>query len=151
MPPTFRDDPYGAYNFQVIVDGVSDDGASGRAAFTEVSGLEVEIEVIEYRAGNEDTTARKMPGLRKYSNLVLKRGMVGDAVFWDWLREAMDGSVRRADGAIVLLDESREEVMRWRFRRAWPCRWTGPTLSAGNSEVALETLELCHEGIELDK
>lgn len=151
MPPTFRDDPYGAYNFQVIVEGVSDDGASSRGAFTEVSGLGVEIDVIEYRTGSEDITVRKIPGLKKFPNIVLKRGVIGDTAFWDWIVEAMEGTVRRANGAVVLMDESRQEVMRWRFRRAWPCKWSGPTLSAKNSEVALETLELCHEGIELEK
>jgi len=149
MPPTYREDPYGNYNFQIEVEGISD-GASARGAFSEVSGLGVEIDVIEYRTGTEDTTVRKLPGLKKYSNLVCKRGVTGDTTFWNWLLAALQGNVQRATVRILLLDESRQEVLRWNVRRAWPCKWVGPDLNATGAEVAIETLELCHEGIELD-
>lgn len=147
--PTYRDDPYGGYNFEVILTGVSDDGTAVKGSFSEVSGLEVEITPIEYAHGN-DVAIRKIPGIRKYTNLVFKRGVVGDLTFWNWVVEAINGKVRRTEGAVVLLDENRQEVMRWNFKRAWPCKYTGPGLNAKNNEIAMETLEICHEGLEID-
>lgn len=145
-----RDDPYSGLNFQVIINGVFDDGNSVRGAFCEVSGLDFEITPIEYRNGAEAMTARKVPGLVKYSNIVLKRGIIGDIGFWQWIKSVLDGQPMRANGAIILLDEARQPVMTWKFRRAWPCKYTGPTLNAKNNEVAIESLELCHEGLEIE-
>ena len=150
MPPVLVEDPYNNQNFLVIVNGVSDDGQSVRGSFSEVSGLGVEIEPIEYRNGSEDITVRKLPGLRKFTNITLKRGIIGDLSFWNWLLEAMRGTVQRADGSIVLLNGQREEVLRWNFRRGWPCKWIGPGLNAQGNEIAIETLEICHEGLEID-
>lgn len=150
MPPVERPDPYAAYNFLVTVNGVSNDGTAVAGSFTEVSGLEFEISPIEYRNGSEPATVRKMPGLTKYSNLTLKRGITGDLLFWNWVQAGVTGSIQRADGAIVLLDEARAEVMRWNFRRAWPCKYTGPGLNAANNEIAMNTLEICHEGVEIE-
>jgi phage tail-like protein len=150
MPPVFRDDPYPSYNFEVVITGVSDDGTAARGSFAEVAGLEVIIAPIEYRTGSEDITVRKLPGLKKFPNITLKRGIIGDLTFWNWLVEAMNGLVRRADGHIMLLDENRQEVMRWNFKRGWPCKWTGPGLNAKNNEIAIETLEICHEGLSID-
>lgn len=150
MPAVYRDDPYGGYNFEITITGVSDDGRAVKGSFTEASGLEVEVTPIEYRNGSEDITVRKVPGLKKFTNVVLKRGVLGDLAFWNWVVEAMNGKVRRTEGAIVLLDENRKEVMRWNITRAWPCKWTGPGLNASNNEIAMETLELCHEGLSTD-
>jgi phage tail-like protein len=146
--PTYRDDPYAGYNFLITIPGVAEEGL--RAAFSEVSGLEAEIEVIEYRTGGEDFTVRKLPGLKKFTNITLKRGIVGDAAFWNWVRAGLQGQVQRVNGTIDLLDETRTPVMRWRFHRGWPCKYSGPSLRAGTSEVAMETLEIAHEGLELD-
>jgi phage tail-like protein len=150
MPPIFRNDPYPAYNFEVIVAGISDDGASVKGSFSEVSGLDAEIVPIEYRIGSEPNRVRKLPGLNKFSNIVLKRGIIGDLAFWNWLVHAMQGNVQRTTVTIVLLDENRNPVMRWNFVRAWPCKWTGPVLNAKSNEIAIETLEICHEGISVD-
>ncbi|MDJ0653686.1 MAG: phage tail protein [Xanthomonadales bacterium] len=150
MPPVIREDPYGGYNFLVTVNGVSDDGNAVSGSFTEASGLESEVAPIEYRNGSEDITVRKIPGLKKFTNITLKRGITGDIDFWNWILAAMDGQVERAEGSVTLLDENRQEVMRWNFRRAWPCKWTGPGLNAANNEIAMETLEICHEGLEID-
>lgn len=146
----FREEPYPAFNFLVSISGVSDDGSAVRGAFSEVSGLDVEITVVEYRNGAEDITTRKLPGLRKYTNITLKRGVIGDLTLWQWIKSALDGNVQRADGTITLLDESRQPVLKWKFRRGWPCKLIGPTLNAKSSEIAIETLEICHEGLELD-
>jgi phage tail-like protein len=150
MPPVFREDPYTGYNFEVIVTGVSDDGKAVRGSFAEVSGLEVAIDPIEYRNGSEDITVRKLPGLKKFTNITLKWGTTADLAFWNWVVEAMNGLVRRTQGSIILLDENKNEVMRWNFKRGWPCKWTGPGLNAKNNEVAMETLEICHEGLSID-
>jgi phage tail-like protein len=144
-----RNDPYPDSNFEISIAGISDDGRSVKGSFAEVSGLQAEIEVIEYRTGSDDTAVRKLPGLRKFSNITLKRGIIGDLTFWNWLASAMNGQVVRADGTIVLLDEKRQPVVTWKFHRAWPCRWSGPDLDGKSREVALEMLEICHEGLEM--
>lgn len=145
-----RNDPYSGFNFQVVIAGVLDDGQAIRGSFAEVSGLEAEISVVEYRNGSEDITVRKIPGLKKFPNIILKRGVIGDLALWNWIKSVLDGQVQRADGTITLLDESRQPVMQWKFRRGWPCRWSGPTLNAKTNEVAIETLEICHEGLEVE-
>lgn len=144
-----RDDPYSALNFQVVINGVLDDGQAVRGSFAEVSGLDVSIAPIEYRTGSEDITVRKIPGQKSFANIVLRRGVIGDLTLWAWIKSALDGQVQRADGTITLLDEGRQPVLTYKFRRAWPCRWTGPRLNAKGNDIAIETLELCHEGLEV--
>ncbi len=150
MPPKYRDDPYGGYNFEILINGISDDGTAVKGSFAEASGLEVDVQPIEYRNGSEDITVRKIPGLKKYPNIVLKRGVIGDPGLWNWIQQTMDGKVQRTEGSVVLLDENKQEVMRWNFKRGWPCKWTGPGLNAKNNEIAMETLEIAHEGLALD-
>lgn len=150
MPLVPRDDPYTSYNFEILVNGISDDGQAVAGSFSEVDGLEVEVPAIEYRNGTEDITVRKIPGLKKFTNITLKRGLIGNLNFWNWILQAMEGQVERADGSIILKNENQDEVTRWNFRRGWPCKWTGPGLNAANNEVAMETLEICHEGLEID-
>jgi phage tail-like protein len=150
MPTVIRNDPYPGHNFQVEVNGVSDDGSAVSGAFSEVSGLEITIEAIPYSAGNDDFTPRKIPGQKTFSNLICKRGATGHVEFWNWIKQALDGQVQRADGSIILQDENQTEVMRWNFSRGWPCKYTGPTFNAANNEIALETLEICVEDLSLD-
>jgi phage tail-like protein len=83
------------------------------------------------------------------SNLVLKRGITGHPEFWNWVKLSMNGRTERAEGAITLLDENRSAVMRWNFRRGWPVKYTGPSLGATKNEIAMETLELCVEELEI--
>src|SRR6478672_9948952 len=115
MPPVLRDDPYAGYNFEVVITGVSDDGTAVRGSFAEASGLEVAQDPIEYRNGSEDITVRKLPGLKKFTNITLKRGITGDLPFWNWIVEGMNGAVHRTEGSILLLNESKQEVMRYTF------------------------------------
>jgi len=150
MPPVYRDDPYPSYNFELTVTGISNDGKAVKGSFMEVSGLGVEQPPIEYRNGSEDITVRKMFGLKKFTNITLKWGITGDLTFWNWLVEGMNGLGQRASGTVVLLDENRNPVMQWNFTRGWPCKWTGPGLNAKNNEIAIETLEICHEGLAVD-
>jgi phage tail-like protein len=150
MALVFRDDPYPAYNFEIVVTGISDDGRASRGSFSEVSGIETDMPPIEYRNGSEDTTVRKIPGLKKFGPVTLKRGVLGDLTFWNWILAGMNGQVKRTEAAIILFDEQRSEVMRWNLKRVWPSKWTGPGLNAKNNEIAMETLELCHEGLSTD-
>jgi phage tail-like protein len=136
-----RDDPYKAFNFRVEIDGVA------LAAFSEVSGLESETDVIEYRTGTESNTVRKLPGLTKHANLVLRRGVTQDAELWNWRKTVVDGNVDRRNGSIVLIDDDRTEVLRWNFVDGWISKWVGPTLNAKGNEVAIETIEIAHEGL----
>jgi phage tail-like protein len=152
MPPVIRATPYPAYNFLVTVNGISNDGQAVSGSFTEVTGLGVEVAVIEYRNGSEDTTLHKQAGLRKHTNLVLKRGITGDLPFWNWILAGVEGDIIRADGSIVLLDENKSEVMRYNFTRGWPTKYTGPSFNATKTtEVAIETLEIAHEGLVIDQ
>jgi phage tail-like protein len=143
MPKPQRNDPYSAMNFLVELDGIS------VAAFRECSGLISELTVIEYRNGSDRGSPRKLPGMQKFTNITLKRGITKDRQLWDWHKTALDGSVQRKNGSIVLLDESGQEVLRWNFRQGWVSKYETPTLNASSNEVAIETLEIAHEGFEL--
>ena len=144
MPDGKRNDPYGQFNFIVEIDGVVQGG------FSEASGLTTDTNMIEYREGNEITTTRKLPGLMKYNNIVLKRGLTQSDELWQWRKAVIDGKTERQSGSIVLLDEARNPALRWNFREGWPSKWEGPALNAKTSEVAIETLEIAHEGLELE-
>jgi phage tail-like protein len=139
-----RNDPYAGFNFLVEIDGIT------RAAFSECSGLSTDTDPIEYREGSEDITVRKIPGLKKFANISLKRGMTTDLELWNWRKTVLDGVTVRKAGSIVLLNEAREEVLRWNFREGWPTKWEGPSLNATGNEIAIETLEIAHEGLELE-
>lgn len=141
MPTSSRRDPLAAFNIRVEIDGVA------VAAFTECSGLTAETDVIAYREGT-DHRVRYLPGLTKYDRLTLKRGLTLDRSLWDWHRAVVNGQVERRSGSIILLDDSRQEVARWTFHDGWPAKWEGPTLKAGGSDIAIETLEIVHEGLE---
>ena len=138
-------DPYKAFNFLVEIDGIT------RAGFQECSGLDSTQDPIEYREGGEALTTRKLPGLSKYSNITLKWGLTDDAELWEWRKTFQDGKGardKRKNGSIVLLDDVGEEQVRWNFREGWPTKWTGPSFNSTGSEVAIETLEIAHEGLE---
>jgi phage tail-like protein len=139
------DHPYGAFNFLVELEGLE------VAGFTEVSGLDFETAVVEYRNGDTEPTVCKLPGLTKYSNVTLKQGMTSNAEMWEWLLQSQQRPVIRRAGSIVLLDENREPLLRWNFVNGWPCKYEGPVLRATGNEVAIETLEICHEGLHLER
>jgi phage tail-like protein len=139
-----RDDPYKAYNFRVEIDGIT------VAAFCEVTGLRNETEVIAYRVGGEPTTVRKLPGLTTYANLVLRRGITKNDELWNWRKTVLDGAVERRNGAIVLLADDGTELVRWTFVDGWVAKYDGPDLNAKANEVAIETIEIAHEGLSRD-
>jgi phage tail-like protein len=143
MPTALRNDPYGIAHFQVEIDGMPESG------FLNVSGLEGRVEVEEYREGG-DLGLRKAPGNVTYSNVVVRRGMTSSMELWEWWERVRDGDVDRRNISIRLLDDRREVVARWQVYQAWPVRYTAPDLNAESDDVAIETLELTHEGIDRD-
>lgn len=139
-----RIDPYSGFNFLIEIDETI------KAGFSECSGLSTDTDPIEYREGNEDITVRKIPGLKKFANISLKRGMTTDLELWKWRKTVLDGETVRKSGAIILLNEARERVMQWNFREGWPAKWEGPSLKGTGNEIAIETLEIAHEGLDLE-
>ncbi|BDV31552.1 phage tail protein [Microbacterium terricola] len=134
-------DPQLSHNFLVEIQGIS------RGSFHEVTGLDSTVDVIEHREGGWNQSPRKLPAQTKHANIVLKWGLNIDRDLIDWHQQIVAGDIQRKDGSIVLLDRRGGEVARWNFERAWPTKYTGPTFSAEASEVAMETLELAHEGV----
>lgn len=129
-----RKDPYLGFNFRVEVEGLT------VAAFSEVSGLQVENEVQDYREGGVNEYIHKLAGPTRYSsNLSLKRGLTDVKELWDWYQEVRRGKIQRKNVSIVLLDSTGEERRRWNFRKACPVKWVGPELRAATAEVAVET------------
>lgn len=125
------------------------------AGFSEISGLEASMEVENYDAGGVNTGTLHFPGRIKWSNLVFKRGVLaqrpfGDTSdFWSWLQGYLDGNGVRKDGTITLLDETGSPALVWSWRRGLPMKWTGATLNAQQSQIAIEQLEIAHEGLTL--
>ncbi len=146
-----REDPYGSFNFIVEIDSISDDGQAYQGAFMEVQNLDAEVKPIDYRNGNEEMRLRKLVGLTMYKAITFKRGIIADLRLWNWIRRAATGDqALRSDGRIILRNEAGEEVMRWLMHRCWPSKWSGPSLNAKNSEVAMEMLEMQIERLEID-
>lgn len=134
--------PLPKFHFQVEWGG-------SQIGFTEVSGLDVETEVIEYRHGaSPEYHKTKQPGMRKYSNISLKRGTFqGDNEFFDWFNTTSLNKVERRDLTLSLLNENHEPVVVWKIKNAFPIKVQSTDLKADGNEVAIETLELAHEGL----
>jgi phage tail-like protein len=138
-----RKDPYRNCNFLVEIDGIT------QAGFADCSGLGSTTDPVEYREGGDNTTPRKLPGQTKYTNISLKWGLTDSRELYDWYRKVVTGKPERRNGSIVVLDiDGLSEVVRWNFFNAWPSKMEGPSFSAKGNEVAIETLEIAHEGIE---
>jgi len=150
--PTFRDNPYGAFNFLVALGGTQGDGSEGTiiGGFSDVSGLGLDISYSDYRNGNEKVnTVRKVPNTHKNDDITLKRGLVGSDDLFLWLKGVRDGVADPRTVTITLMDEARNPVASWKLSSAQPKKWSGPTLAAkGGGEVAMEELSLVHEGID---
>lgn len=142
MPLGDRKDPISGFNFAVEISGLI------VAGFSEVSGLQAEIEVQEYREGGVNGYIHKLAGPARYpSNLILRKGIADSTELWSWYREVSRGTIRRKPLDVVLFDSNRDEKRRWKFQNAYPVKWLGPDLKAASSDVAVEVLELAHEGL----
>lgn len=120
-------------------------------SFQEVSGLDIEAQPIEYRHGDSpEFSTIKMPGLKKSGNVTLKKGIfVDDNNFWTWFDAIKMNTIARETVVIKLLDEEGNPTMTWTLANAWPTKITGTDLKSDSNEVAVETLELAHEGITI--
>ncbi len=136
-----RRDPLRNFRFRLEIDGVQ---ASG---FSEVSGLDITTEVIEYREGSEPTHVRKMPGLTKYGNVTLKWGITDSTELHDWHRQIVDGTIERKSVVVVIIDEEGQDKARFEIVEAWPCRYQVNDLDGKGTDIAIEMIELCNEGI----
>lgn len=149
---TRRNNPYSNFNFIVEVDGIGEVGA-----FCEVSGLDSENVPIEYRDGSDPVNSpRKIPGIEKYGNVTLIRGITGSTAMWDWRKEVRDSSATAPPGKTVrvkLLNENHDAgapAMTWVLHGAWPTKITGPKLNAKGNEIALEQVELVIERLDIE-
>jgi phage tail-like protein len=143
-----RKDPYASFRFKVEIDGV---GVSG---FSEASGLVMETDVETFREGGVNTHEMQIAGPTKFpSKLILKHGL-SDAELWDWYQNVMNGKIERKTVKIILLDpdpgndELDKFSWNWVFREACPVKWSGPEFRAGTAEVAFESIELVHRGLD---
>jgi phage tail-like protein len=123
-----------------------------KIGFTEVTGLEVTTEKIEYRDGaSKEFTKLRMPGMQTFGDLTLKRGtFAGDNEFYDWWNSVSLNTIERRDITISLLNEEHEPVVVWKVKNAWPTKVTSTDLNATSNEVAIETLVLAHEGLTVE-
>jgi phage tail-like protein len=136
-----RDYPLFGHRFRLEVDGTIE------AGFAECSGLQVETEVEELSVGGVNDARVKLPKTSKHSNLILKRGMTESTSLFDWHDSVVSGSFKRKNVAVILWGVQGEERWRWTFRDAYPIKWTGPELKGDANGVAVETLELAHNGL----
>jgi phage tail-like protein len=152
-----RSDPLGAYNFLItildsstelmnVVKSISRNATSG---FSECSGLESTIEVEEYREGGNNGTVLKFPSRATTGAIRLRRGVGLNDDLWRWHNGFVLGRGERKDGLVALQNEDREPVKIWAFHRGLPSRYAGPSLAASDSAVAIEELEIVHEGLAL--
>ena len=121
-------------------------------SFQEVTGLDAQSEEIKYRTGNSPIfSVIKMPGLIKYSNVTMKKGIFkGDNKFWDWFVQIKQNTIKRIDITISLLDETDNPAMVWKLKNAWPTKISGYELKAEGNEVAVESIEIVHEGLTIE-
>ena len=136
-------DVHTARRFYVEIEG------HPQAVFTEVSGLQVEMQVMEYQEGGNNGFIHRLPGPTKISNLVLKRGLTTSNEFFKWCMDVTTRTVSRRHVSVLLYDTQGQEVVRWNFHNAYPVKWVGPQFTATSQATAIETLELAHDGLEL--
>ena len=133
--------PQGKFRYKVEIDGLDAGG------FSEVTGFDASIDVMEYREGDMVQTPMKIPGLKKYGNITLRQGLADSMVLYEWIAEGVNGAVNRKTITITLLDEEEAPAASWQVINAWPMRYTAPDFNATSSEIAIETLEIAHEGM----
>ncbi|MBM7868048.1 phage tail protein [Heliobacterium gestii] len=139
--------PYRNFRFKVTIET----DPKIELGFSEVSGYDASIAVVEYRAGDHATTPMKMPGLAKYGNITLKRGVTDSMDLFNWIQACIDGKITRNTVTITAIDESGADKASWTVTAAWPCKYTAPNFNGNGGEVAIESLELAHEGMKRTK
>ena len=137
-------DPYRNFRFRLEIEGIT------QAGFREVTVPDSTQDVVEYREGDDTPTPRKLSGLVKYGNVSLKWGMTESLEVYNWRKEVAERGAKenRKNIAVVLIDEAGEDAGRWEFERAWPTKYDAPDFNATGNEIAIESLEIAHEGME---
>lgn len=133
--------------FEVEIDGI----LSGK--FRRCEGLEAETYIYEVEEGGLNTNTHKFLGRTRFPNIILENGITDNNDLWDWYSETAlsEEKVERKDGSIIMYNSANEEIKRWNFYRALPCRWVGPTLGGDVHGCAVEKIEIAHEGLEVHK
>jgi len=121
------------------------------AVFKECSGLSGEIEIETFKEGGVNDHEHKLPGRIKYGNLTLRGGVANAVPLWDWFSEATTGQITRRNFSIIVYEQDCSEAIRWDVKEAYPVRWQGPDFKAEDNSVAVQSLELAHNGIKLNK
>ncbi len=142
MPPTGqRTDPYRGFNFKIEIDGIHRNG------FRECSGLDAATAPVDYREGDQKgNVVTKLTGLNTYSAITLKWGITDDKSLWEWRDKVIQGKTERKNISIILMNEAGEEKKRWNLVEAWPSKYQAPAFNATSNDVAIETIEIAHEG-----
>jgi phage tail-like protein len=140
-----RQDPAPSFKFKVELGGIIE------AHFTECSGLNVERAVLQYEEGGVNDRVHILPGRFKYSNIVLKHGVTESSVLWNWYKKGSQSGIVTGlrNISILLFDSTGKQVKRWNINGAYPIKWSGPDLNTANSQVAVETLEIAHQGFDI--
>ncbi len=131
------------FRFWVEIDGLLVGG------FSEVNGLQMETTLEEISEGGVNDHLHLLPSRTKSKPLILKRGMVNSSEIWDWYEGVMAGNIKRKNGAVIMMDSEGKEMCRWNFYESYPIRWRGPELNASVSAVAVETVEIVHNGLKM--
>ena len=153
-PQAVRVDPYRAFNFLItLVDSGAGSGppqkSQASGGFSECTGLDISLDIEEYKEGGNNGLILRFPTRVKWSNLRLKRGIAQSDELWLWHFGFVGGQVARRDGVVTLQDEQQNSVKSWSFTRGLPVKWTGPSLNASQNQIAIEELEIAHEGLRL--
>jgi phage tail-like protein len=136
-----RIDPYQSCNFVIEIEGLLVGG------FTDCTGLQIEVEMHEYREGGQNDFIHRFAGATKHPPLVLKHGLSPLDGLWGWHQDVVSGNIQRRNGTIYLLNSQQVPVLWWHFREALPLKWSGPELGSQKAAVAVESVELAHRGL----
>jgi phage tail-like protein len=136
-----RNDPLRNFRFRLEISGINE------AHFSEASGFDISVDAIDYREGDDPTHVRKLPGLTKYANVTLKRGITDSMDLYNWHKDVVAGKIQRKTVAIVVLDEEGKDKARFEITEAWPTKYDPMDLNAKGNDVSIETLELVNEGV----
>ena len=139
---TLLDDVFTVYKFWIEIE------SDLVAGFTEASGIQAEAEIFEWLEGGENTSVLKFPGRAKYGNITLKHGFTTSEKLWNSFKKTLRGEPERKTLTVIMFDTKGERKRDWTFDRAFPVKWTGPSLKANGNEIAIETVEFAHEGLQ---
>ena len=137
-----RRDPFRNFRFRVEIDGIT------QAGFSEVTGFDATIESVEYREGTDPKHVRKLSGMVKYGNVSMKWGITDSMDIYNWFKACADGYAERKNIAIIAIDEAGNDKARWEIYEAWPTKYDPPDFNAKGNDIAIESLEIVHEGMK---